>query len=67
MISILVRAAGLPGGLVRDLGRLASWGMFIGGGAFYARAKGYRPWLGAVLGVFHVLGAFVLIVLPKRR
>ena len=66
LIPVLIRAGGLPEGPLRDLGRLASWALFIAGACYYARAKGYRPWLGALLGLFHILGAFILIVLPRR-
>jgi hypothetical protein len=67
LIPLLVQAGGLAEGLLRDLTRLGSWAMFIAGGAYYARGKGYSFLVGGLLGVLHILGAFILILLPRRR
>jgi hypothetical protein len=66
LIPILVQASHLIEGMLRDVARLSSWALFVTGGVYYARAKGYSRILGGLLGLFHVIGAFILILLPKR-
>lgn len=39
--------------------------LIIIGCFFYAKEKGWPPWVGS-LGLFHMIGVFVLWQLPKR-